>query len=84
MTELKNCPFCGSDNLSYVLNDNEDQSIWCENCSAAGPIHIYQIEAEMAWNTRTDARNRKCRICGNPVDPAGWQRFPEDLCIECA
>ena len=50
--KLKNCPFCGSDNLSYGLNDNEDQSIWCENCSAAGPIHIYQIEAEMAWNTR--------------------------------
>ena len=59
MTELRNCPFCGSDNLSYVLNDNEDQSIWCENCSAAGPIHIYQIEAEMAWNTRTPQERAK-------------------------
>ena len=62
MTEIKNCPFCGSDNLSYVLNDNEDQSIWCENCSAAGPIHIYQIEAEMAWNTRADVELSKTEV----------------------
>ena len=53
MTELKLCPFCGSDDLSHVLNDDGDQSIWCENCSAAGPIHAYQTEAEAAWNIRT-------------------------------
>ena len=91
--KLRNCPFCGSEpevSMYGPLIEGEPRIvIWCVNSECpmddVGGNNFDSEEAAIkAWNARTDARNRKCRICGNPVDPAGWQRFPEDLCIECA
>lgn len=38
-TELKNCPFCGSENVSINMGEVSffDITIHCENCSVTGP-----------------------------------------------
>lgn len=42
--ELKDCPFCGSDDLTYT------GKIYCSECGASAEIE--------KWNTRTDAKYR--------------------------
>lgn len=51
MSELKTCPFCGSDNMSTeVLNSTV---VKCLDCSAEGPISFSVTEAIELWNTRS-------------------------------
>lgn len=48
MTELKPCPFCGSDNISDSIGQTGDGKPWpyveCENCGASAEPDI--------WNRR--------------------------------
>lgn len=52
-TELKPCPFCGSDNL-ILENADPYEWVFCEVCESAGPARMGEGEAEKAWNTRTE------------------------------
>lgn len=48
--KLKNCPFCGSDDVDLV--ESALNYVTCNNCCAAGPDHHSSYEAVEAWNTR--------------------------------
>jgi len=59
MDELKDCPFCGSNNLQIGTIDEETVCIECNGCNASGgyfyePDSTSPEEATTAWNTRTD------------------------------
>lgn len=51
MTELKPCPFCGSDKvvIAYVCGDHCAQ---CEGCEGQGGWYDSEAKAAAAWNTR--------------------------------
>lgn len=56
--ELKPCPFCGND-LCYVRSTGIEIEVYCQNCTALGPMHISSSTEEdvdnkaiAAWNTR--------------------------------
>ena len=51
-TELKPCPFCGSDEIS--LDDQEfPQHVICDNCSCYGPEGHELIDVVEKWNAAT-------------------------------
>jgi hypothetical protein len=54
--ELKNCPFCDSDDIGYRC-DYINDAYWiywmeCYNCYARGPERYVDGEEVFAWNTR--------------------------------
>ena len=70
MTEIKNCPFCGSDALEIWHRLNGTQSITCENCDTIGPRADLGSKAIKAWNTRADCT---CRYEENQNDRSNNQ-----------
>jgi Lar family restriction alleviation protein len=62
MTELKSCPFCGSDDLrksnNFYFCKKEKQVkemvtfVQCNNCGADGPTIAYVEDTVKAWNER--------------------------------
>ena len=51
-TELKNCPFCGSDSIGFDFNHS---CCWhyCENCLTSGPSdEETESDSVKRWNTR--------------------------------
>ena len=54
MESLKNCPFCGSDELSEWDPDDwmADGCVRCDNCGALGPTHWSWGGAKIEWNKR--------------------------------
>ncbi|WGO82317.1 Lar family restriction alleviation protein [Arsenophonus apicola] len=58
MNELKNCPFCGSDDIHIDsekgLIDEEDEfyQIECWECESSTGWHFDLKEAIQAWNRR--------------------------------
>lgn len=56
--ELKNCPFCGGTELTYI---NHRRCIRCKSCDAEGPYEPTGTEDNL-WNTRADK-----------AVPDGWQ-----------
>jgi len=63
VSELKPCPFCGSDKVSRNGTVNES-FIECENCHAFGPPDSVSDVADVLWDRRPDSaeieRMRKC------------------------
>jgi len=64
MKDLKNCPFCGSDNVDQVMSDTA--FVRCQDCGARGPqcgdggAHtdfIDRLRAIDLWNNRKRAKN---------------------------
>lgn len=57
MLDLKNCPFCGGDNVSVQHGTTSTRGqylmVWCVSCQAAGGEHLVEAEATAAWNRRT-------------------------------
>ena len=51
-TELKPCPFCGSNDLHRTSNGHENHSVFCNVCGAEGPSAVSSTEAGEAWNQR--------------------------------
>lgn len=51
MMELKPCPFCGSSNLSVVIDyKNDENYVTCKDCEASGPHYPgWDVGAEM-WS----------------------------------
>jgi len=53
--ELKECPFCGSGNVSAVTEDDYGLYWWvvaCGECDAVGPRARDRDEAVKKWNWR--------------------------------
>jgi len=57
MTEIENCPFCGSNALEIWHRLNGTQSVTCEECDTIGPRADLGSKAITAWNTRTDDKH---------------------------
>jgi len=53
---LKACPFCGGNNIAYVLGDGCEYTT-CDDCLANGPVAATEAEAQAAWNTRPAREN---------------------------
>lgn len=51
MTELKPCPFCGSDRIR-VYTGLEHYTVECYSCQTHGPVKAISNEAEERWNRR--------------------------------
>ena len=55
-TELKPCPFCGSDNVTLEFVDRHMYwEVNCNDCFAAGPVTTdgeTEQAARVGWNTR--------------------------------
>lgn len=65
MSELKPCPFCGSNDV-WVLDVepsgqmSEYSHVVCCDCNASGPMKSSDDAAEAAWNSRA------CESTHNP------------------
>ena len=58
-TDMRKCPFCGSDDLQLVRSDI-GHVFWvqCDECKTAGPLATIAIdEAVELWNVRADLNN---------------------------
>ena len=57
--KLKNCPFCGSDQID--IEADESFTVYCLNCNAR--IDVYRTEnyAIKAWNKRFNMKKKKKR-----------------------
>ncbi len=59
MEDLKNCPFCGSENIdeSIGLNGGHIQAYYieCINCAASSEMFVEKEKAIKAWNTRPES-----------------------------
>ena len=54
MTELKSCPFCGSDKL--IIPDLFSHIVVsCDGCGTDGPAKKNEKDAIKAWNTRAES-----------------------------
>lgn len=49
---MKNCPFCGSENVRLEEWDSQLYTINCDDCGASGPFSSDEEIAEELWNTR--------------------------------
>ena len=58
MSDLKPCPFCGSENVSHSVGRTGDDKPWpyveCENCGASTEPDV--------WNKRQDATIERLRV----------------------
>ncbi len=62
MTELKPCPFCGSNQLRTPMNvsirnskvEMKPTHVSCMECGADGPPITYVDDVVKAWNKRID------------------------------
>lgn len=54
MEELKECPFCGSNDLTIneYENTNLKYYVHCQVCLASGGRDLTEQQAIKAWNTR--------------------------------
>lgn len=53
MSELRNCPFCNSNDLTVAGGDWEGAYfVMCHNCAAQGSRHEKRQDAIKKWNTR--------------------------------
>lgn len=58
MSELKKCPFCGSDNVSFtpdeeqLLEDTTTGFIWCHGCDFSSDSFYSEEIAAEKWNRR--------------------------------
>ena len=65
MTELKNCPFCGSNNLHLTHNGMQNWVIGCGVCQVEMENFVDREQAIKAWNTRTPPM--PCSNCGDDL-----------------
>lgn len=63
MTELKPCPFCGSEKAELITDIDDGRMVygaWCSQCCAStGRRFAIADEAAESWNHRTE---RTCRV----------------------
>jgi len=59
--KLQPCPFCGSENVMFRVDDDAGARVWCNACLALGPPfgRMAQESAIAAWNNRQSAHPQK-------------------------
>jgi len=53
-TELRNCPFCGSDNLEIQSSMEDGYYVYCYSCCCQGGEGITKNQAKTLWNMRVE------------------------------
>ncbi len=53
--ELKPCPFCGLENMSFHIGNGNDNYCWCRSCGARSTYCPSKEESIKAWNRRSNA-----------------------------
>ena len=69
MSELKPCPFCGSDNVHLAFYHSKENGskavVECRDCYCSSGYYNDLHEAVEQWNKRTSAPELKlCPFCG--------------------
>lgn len=78
MTELKQCPFCGSEAKMESMGRGPYQTrVGCSECSCTLGYHVSKKRAIEAWNTRAE---RTCHPVPKYNDESPW---PVMVCSEC-
>ena len=60
MSELKPCPFCGSERVEYVptpeqhYDGHEEGFIWCHGCDFSSDVFLDFEIAAGKWNRRAE------------------------------
>ena len=58
MAKLKKCPFCGSDNVMFILDEEQllentiTGFIWCYRCGFSSDSYYSEEIAAERWNRR--------------------------------
>lgn len=53
MTEIKKCPFCGGDEITFrKYEQNKYGHMGCADCCAQGPYATTDADAVESWNER--------------------------------
>ena len=50
--ELSSCPFCLSDTLELILDENDNHVVLCNDCRTLGPVGNNKEAAANLWNDR--------------------------------
>lgn len=72
---IKDCPFCGSDKLVIIQDDNDSFRVACTDCEGQSAMAATADEACRFWNMRSPSSN--------------WISFPEEddpevfQCVNC-
>ena len=58
MSELKPCPFCGSNNVSFNHCGLEKGVVFvmCNMCCTFGPTGVHDEDAAEKWNRRAESQ----------------------------
>ena len=86
MSELKSCPFCGSNNVSFVeteeqpLENSTQGFIYCHGCGFSSDVFHDGVIAKKHWNRRAQPANKPLTL--GELREMGetdwvWLTFPE-------
>lgn len=67
MTNLKPCPFCAGEELSFISNFKDNWLIGCNTCGILGPFGYSEEGAVNNWNDRHYYGDT--RVTNNDNDP---------------
>ena len=54
--KLRECPFCGSKDVSKRLTPGLAWAVGCDNCGCRTREYISSLDAETAWDRRADSK----------------------------
>ena len=78
---LKNCPFCGSKDVTKSLGVGMKWTVGCNNCGCRTRECTHSIDAEDSWNRRVNDDCETQRI-SNIVADMMSRGYPDDDCDE--
>lgn len=61
MSELKNCPFCGCNNIDIIKNADWYQGK-CNICGMRGPLCWYESDVMKSWNSMVRKEDMTIKI----------------------
>ena len=78
--ELKNCPFCGSDNITKSLLPGLNWVVGCNNCGCRTPEYSHSCDAVSTWNRRVCTEQEDgIRSAGDVISGLGYSSMPAPM-----